>query len=348
MTVPPRHEIAAMTEAVHGGASGTAIDFSSNINPFGPSPCVDEALRGASFDCYPDRESTNLRHALASWLDVLIDHLIAGNGSSEVLLWIALAYLGQGDTALVVGPTYSEYARVSQLMGANVVACNAVPETGFAVPIAEIERALHHCSPKVLFLCRPNNPTGQSVPAATVLEWVTNFPATLFVVDEAYIEFSPTIESLVTHSRENLVVVRSMTKAFGLAGLRLGYAVASLNVIETLRRVRPPWSVGTVAQVAGVAALGDIAHIERSVRSLLRERDLIASFLSACGCAVFSSDAHFLLVRVASAADCHRKLLAAGIQVRDCTSMGLPQFVRISPQKPELNRVLCEAFAKLG
>jgi histidinol-phosphate aminotransferase len=348
MTVPSRPEIAAMTEAVHGGAAGSAIDFSSNINPYGASPRVYEALHGASFDCYPDRESTELRGALATWLRVSPENLIAGAGSSELLLWIALAYLSKGNTVLVVGLTYSEYARVSQLMGANVVTCDAVPETQFAVPIAAIEQALQELSPRILFLCRPNNPTGKSLPVLKILQWIVEFPETLFVIDEAYIEFSPAIESLVGHVRENLVVVRSMTKAFGLAGLRLGYAVAPASVIDALRRVRPPWSVATAAQVAGVAALQDIPHVDRSVQTLLAERDTIASSLSTSGLSIISSSTHFLLVRVGNAAHCYQQLLAAGIQVRDCTSMRLPEFVRISPQKPELNRELCEAFAKLG
>jgi threonine-phosphate decarboxylase len=355
--IPPRPELAALTEAVHGAIDAaelaalgidprTVLDFSASINPLGPSPRVIAAVQQAAFDTYPDRDCTQLRAALAAHLDVTTDCLLAGNGSSELLHLLAFAYLRTSDTALVVGPTYSEYARVAKLMGTQVIACDSAASE-FALPTSAVHDALVRYQPRAAFLCHPNNPTGTSLDVAALESWLAEFPQTLFIVDEAYIEFAPAASSVVNPQHENLLVLRSLTKAHGLAGLRVGYAVAHPEIIATLARVRPPWSVSAVAQAAAVAALADLGYVQQAVTTLLAEKQRLVSELHALGLATVPSAAHYFLIRVASAAHVRRQLLAAGLLVRDCTSFGLPEFIRISPRTPADNNALLAAFGAL-
>ncbi|HUG71012.1 MAG TPA: histidinol-phosphate transaminase [Pirellulaceae bacterium] len=358
MMIFPRPEVLAVSEAEHGGVNhaefiergidpDAVLDFSASTNPFGPSPQAIEALTKVPIDRYPDREATELRQALATQLDVSLDRVIAGNGSSELLYLIALAYLRPDDVVVIVGPTYSEYARAASLMGARLVRCDATAETHFEVPSKLVARSLRSLQPRAIFLCHPNNPTGQSVPASILRRWIDEFPRTLFIIDEAYIEFSPAVESLADHPRDNLIVLRSLTKAYGLAGLRLGYAVAHPEVIRVLCRVRPPWSVNAVAQAAGIAALNDTAHLRQSVAALQVEKERLVKALHLLGLSTCPSWPHFFLVRLSNAADARQTLIESRILVRECTSFGLRHFLRISPRCSRENAVLCEALRRV-
>ena len=284
---------------------------------------------------------------LAAQLHVPLECLVAGNGSSELLYLIALAYFQPNDTVVIVGPTYGEYARVAALMGTRVVACDAAVENGFAVPAQVVADVLKVQRPRALFLCRPNNPTGQTIAANVVKQWLADFPQTLLVVDEAYIEFSPTTESLIDVEGENLVILRSLTKAYGLAGLRLGYAVGHAEVIRALARVRPPWSVNSLAQAAGIAAIGDQHYVQQSVLALLAEKESLTQSLAALGLAACPSATHFFLLRVPSAAQVRRQLLTSRILVRDCTSFGLPDHLRLSPRRRNENSQLLAALQQI-
>ena len=154
----------------------------------------------------------------------------------------------------------------------------------------------------MVFLCNPNNPTGTIYPPEVVLSWVRRRPHTLFVVDEAYQRFAPGLESLVSAREENLLVLRSLTKDYALAGLRLGYAAGSEAVIAALSQARPPWSVNALAQAAGVAALGDERHLTESLAKLVQAKEALARRLAELGLDIWPSAAHFFLVRVRNGA----------------------------------------------
>ena len=353
----PRQEVQGLSEVVHGAVNRTeldglgidpasVLDFSASVNPFGPSPRVLEAIRNSSVHCYPDRDCIEFRTALSNHLDIPIESLIAGNGSSELLYLIGLAYLRPADPVLIVGPTYSEYARVATLMGSVVHICEATSADNFAFPTPLIETLLRSLQPRAVFVCHPNNPTGQLASAETICQWADEFPQTLFIIDEAYIEFAPHAVSLTKSIRDNLVVIRSLTKAHGLAGLRLGYAVSKPHVIDLLARVRPPWSVSTIAQNAGIAALQDVSHLEHCLADLAAEKTLLLKSLASLNAETRASETHFFLVRVGNAAAIRARFLGAGILVRDCTSFGMPEFLRISPQTPTQNVALFEAWKR--
>lgn len=355
MPIPPRPEVLKTEEAIHGSAqscelqgfginSSSVIDFSANVNPFGPSPHAVAALAKVRLDQYPDRNAADLRKALSKHLDVSPDQLLAGNGSSELLHLIGLAYLRPGDRALIVGPTYAEYARVAANMGAHCTHCHSTAETDFAVPVRAVSAALQSVRPRVAFLCNPNNPTGQWLDAEIIREWAREFDETLFVIDEAYIEFVPQLSSLAGASEQNIVVLRSLTKAYGLAGLRLGYAVADPAVIGNLCRVRPPWSVNAVAQACGIAALNDQDHVQRSLSRLIEAKQALVTDLQSLGWKPVPSATPFFLLPVGDADRMRTKLLRSKILVRSCSSFGLPTFLRIGTRNAADNQRLIDAF----
>jgi threonine-phosphate decarboxylase len=328
-----------------GMSLGDVLDFSANINPFGPSPAVSQALTGVPLDRYPDRECLELRVALAEHLGVSPDRVLPGNGASELIWLAALAFVRPDDRALVLGPTFAEYARAAAIMGARVTTWQAREEELFAMPAEEIAECLELWRPRLVFLCNPNNPTGAVLPADVIGAWARQHPGTLFVVDEAYLPFANGVDSALAFAGgENVLVLRSMTKDFALAGLRLGYAVGAASLIEPLRRAQPPWSVNALAQAAGVAALRDLPHRQGSLERLARARQELVAGLDRLGLVSVPSATHFFLLRVGDGASFRLALLRRrGVLVRDCASFGLPAFVRIAARQPEENERLLDA-----
>lgn len=358
MPPEPRRSIVEVPPVVHGALDfgelqqmgldpDEVLDFSANTNPYGASPAVCAALASAALDRYPDREALALRAALAESLDVPARRIIAGNGASELIWLAALAFVRPGEAVLVVGPTYGEYARAARLMGGCVITWQARAEDDFAPDEGAIARELERLRPRVVFVCNPNNPTGAVLAPDALAILARRHPATLFVVDEAYQPLAPGLESALDSAAENVLVLRSMTKDFGLAGLRLGYAIGPEPLIEPLRRVQPPWSVNALAQAAGVAALRDTSHRERSLELLGRAKAALVAGLTRLGLPTVPSAVLFFLVRVGDGAAFRRALLVRGVLVRDCASFGLPAYVRIAARRPEENERLLAAIREV-
>jgi L-threonine-O-3-phosphate decarboxylase len=345
-------------QAVHGGLDlgelrrlglqpSDIVDCSVCTNPFGPSPRAQAALANVPVERYPDREATELREALAARFDLAPECVVAGNGASELIWLTALALLRYGDRVLLVGPTYSEYARAAALVGATPTFVNAAENAAFAVPTAEIERHLDRARPRLVFLCNPNNPTGAALAPEQIVSWARRFGSTVFVVDEAYQPFTPDVESLLRCRSENIVVLRSLTKDHALAGLRLGYAVANAEVAAKLCGAQPPWSVNAMAQAAGVAALGDDEHLRTTLARLAEATRSLRAALADLGLKPLASAAHFFLVRVGDADALRSTLLQRGILVRSAASFGLPAYVRLAARRPEENARLLAALREV-
>lgn len=313
------------------------LDFSANSNPYGPSPAVREALAGVPLDRYPDREALALRRALAGRLGIALDQITVGNGTAELLWLVASAFLRSGDRVLVLGPTFGEYARVAALVGARIETLTTQAEQNFVADPDEVTDALHQVRPQVVFLCNPNNPTGTVLSPDVIAAWARGHLHTLFVVDEAYLGFAPGLQSALTMGRDNILVLRSMTKDYALAGLRLGYAAGHPDVITALARMRPPWNVNALAQAAGVAALSDEAYLQRSLDKLSEAKKALVANLAEVGLSLLPSAVHYFLVHVGDGAAFRQQLLSRGVLVRDCASFGLPAYVRIATRRPEEN-----------
>ncbi len=352
MSIQPRPEIERVPPVTHGGFHSDHatdwLDFSSNVNPFGPSPCIWDAMRAAPIGQHPDPRATPLREVLAEIENVSARRLIVGNGSVQLIYHLAVAYLRAGDRVLVAAPTFGEYAAAAAIMGAQVVFYRARPEDDFEIDLDALLAEARACNPRLIFLCNPNNPTGKYLPREIIEKILQACPDTLLVLDEAFIRFvAGAWSSRELLGFDNLLVLRSLTKDYALTGLRVGYAIGSPAVIQTAEKVQPPWSVNTLAQVAAIAALRDEKHLRDSLAALARAKDKFDRDLDQLGWRVTPSATNFFLMQAPSASELARQLRERKIVVRDCTSFGLPTFVRIAARKPEENAQLVSALGKL-
>ncbi len=354
----PRPSILATAQAYHGAldyveleqggiAPQDVLDFSVNSNPFGPSPHVIEVVRNVALDRYPDREALALRRALANHLAVSPDQIMIGNGTAELIHLLAVVYVQPGDRVVIIGPTFGEYARAAQLLGATVTESTAQAQTGFAIDPAAVSNLIEKSQPRLVFICRPNNPTGVVLPLPVLDGWAAAAPETLFVVDEAYLAFAAPATSALALGQPNIVLLRSMTKDYALAGLRLGYAVGHPQVVAALAQTRPAWNTNALAQAAGVAALADQAYLQHTLVLLGQAKADLVAGLARLGLQPLPSDVHFFLVEVGDGAGFRRALLRQGILVRDCASFGLSAHVRIAPRRPVENERLLAAISAL-
>lgn len=354
----PRPRIAPIPASAHGGdfvaearAAGIepadVLDFSVNVAPFGPSPFAVAASRRTPLDRYPAQGAPALRRLLAERHDLAEDRVLVTAGATEALGLIGSAYLDGARTALVLGPTYGEYARTSRIAGARVVTWTASASDEFDHQIGRTLSRVEALAPDVLFLCNPNNPTGRLADKSVVEALLGRLPSTLVVLDEAYMPFvrDGCWSGACLTRRPNLVVCRSLTKDYALAGLRVGYVLGHPDVVAALRTAHAPWTVTAAAEAAAVAAIEDAAHLATSMRLLEEACRFLREGLLALGLRPLPSAAHFFLVRVGDAPAWRRRLLRRRCAVRDCTSFGLPEYLRIAPRSPDDGRVLLEAVA---
>jgi len=360
LSLLPRPEIQSVTVCPHGGIDYAelktlditpqeVLDFSANLNPFGPPPGVMEALRETDISHYPDSEACYLRHSLAEKLGINVNNLLIGSGSTELIRLAALAYFGKGDEVLIIEPTYGEYQVACQITGASLIKQRLSPQNGFRLNTSETVELIRQHRPKGVFVCNPNNPTGRYLPQADFERILDASEDSLVILDEAYISFVDNAWSsldLALHSslrteRSNLLVLRSMTKAYAIPGLRLGYGVARGEIIANLRRICPPWNVNALAQKAGVIAINKEEYLKRHRIELREAKTYLVRELSHLGLQPLPSEVNFFLVEVGSARRFRHELLKQKILVRDCTSFGLPQYIRIAPRTlPECQRLV--------
>jgi L-threonine-O-3-phosphate decarboxylase len=348
MSIRPRLALQRLAPVAHGGFHSTHaedwIDFSSNVNPYGPSPRVWDALRNVPIGRHPDPRATPLRDALAERQGVDARQLIVGNGSIELIYHLAVAYLRTRDRVLIVAPTFGEYAAAATMMGARIVEYRTRPENDFAMDVDALVAQARAVRPRMLFVCNPNNPTGTYLARDDIEKILRACDSTLVVLDEAFVRFVANAWDARTLRYDNLLILRSLTKDYALTGLRVGYAVAAAAIIESLEKVQPPWSVNAFAQVATLAALDDEQHLRDSLAALARAKIALVDDLTRLGLRVVPSTTHFFLAQVESAAELARQLRARKIVVRDGTSWGLPNFVRIATRTPAENARLINAL----
>lgn len=325
------------------------LRLSANESPLGPSPGVIEALRREAprAHLYPDGGSTALREAIGRRLGVPPGWIIAGNGGDEILGLIARAAFEPGDEILMPHPAFEPYDIEARLSGATPVRS---PLKGYDTDLDDI---LARVTPrtKTVFLCTPHNPATTIIrrgPLERFLAALGDDPP-LVVLDEAYRDFCDDPETSdgvqLAKRYPRLISLRTFSKIAGLAGLRVGYAVAQPEVIGWLGRVRAPFNVNRFAQVAGVAALEDAAHLERTRALILAERPRLLGELAQRGAPAPPSQSNFILPRVGGQADALRAaLLKAGILVRDGAAVGFPGHLRIAVSTRENNDRLLKAW----
>ncbi len=326
-----------------------AVKLASNESPIGPSPKAVAALHAAveGVHRYPDGACFSLRRVLAERLAVSEEQLVFGCGADELLELVAKTFLGEGDEAVYAWPSFAMYPIVVKGMGAVPV---QVPLTEDLVHDLPAMRDAIGERTRVVIVCNPNNPTGTSVGADAFDAFVASLPEeVVLVVDEAYAEYArrPDFPEALpwVARRPGTIVMRTFSKIYGLAGLRIGYGVADLEVADYLQRARHPFNVNRLAEVAALAALDDHAHAERSRRVNAEGIAYLSRELGALGIPVWPTDANFVLAEIGACLD--ERLLHEGVIVRPLTNFGMPEHVRISVGLPEENERLVKALRRL-
>ncbi|MET8168915.1 histidinol-phosphate transaminase [Streptomyces sp. NPDC005329] len=335
------------------------VRLNTNENPYPlPEPIVEritERVREAArnLNRYPDRDAVELRTRLAEYLTDTSGYAVgpanvwAANGSNEVIQQLLQTFGGPGRTAIGFEPSYSMHGLIARGTGTGWI--SGPRSEDFTIDLAAAEQAVTEHQPDVVFITTPNNPTGTAVPAETVLalyEAAQAAKPSMVVVDEAYVEFSHGDSLLpLLEGRPNLVVSRTMSKAFGAAGLRLGYLAAHPAVVDAVQLVRLPYHLSAVTQATALAALEHTDTLLKYVEQLKSERDRLVSGLLAIGYEVTASDANF--VQFGRFADAHkvwRQILDRGVLVRD---NGVPGWLRVTAGTPEENDAFLDAVREV-
>jgi len=338
MTRPkPRPDLEGLAPYSTSDVETGRIFLHANENPY-PLPVsvmeeIVEATKRLELNRYPDADvASQLRREIASYVGVDPEWIWIGDGSNEVLLQSCLAYGGPGRTALLFEPTYRMHYRQARMAGTAVEVC--MRRSDFTIDVDEARASIDRLSPDVVFLCSPNNPTGTITPHEDIVRIASAAPG-LVVVDEAYFEFCG--ETLVPDHLANVVVVRTMSKAFRLAGLRLGYGVAHPDVLASMRAVRMPYAQSSFTQAAALVVLKHRDEVLDKVDGITSERERLAKELTKTA-EVFPSGANFLLFRPPDANALLSALADKGIVIRDFRTLtGTEGCLRITVGTPSEN-----------
>lgn len=329
------------------------VRLNTNESPYAPPRTLTDALQreveGMSLNRYPDRDARRLVDGLAAKWEWPADGVWVANGSNEVFMHLFLAYGGPGRTSLTFEPTYSLHSLIPRLA---LTGAAQLPRDGsFAVDVDAARPWIAEHGPEIVIVCSPNNPTGNSTPlddAAALCRAAPGF----VVVDEAYGEFAPDGSSAISLLREhdNLVVVRTFSKAWRLAGVRIGYLLAAPEVVSAMAVARLPYHLSTLSQAVGIAALEAEDDTLQAVGEIVSERDRIAAALGELGLRTLPSDANFLLFEVPDAATVWKALYERGVLVRSYErSPVLGSYLRVtvglSDENDEFLRTLEEVVA---
>ncbi len=327
-----------------------SIKAASNENPLGPSPKAVEAMRGAvpELHRYPDGGGFYLKNALAAHHGLKPGNFVLGNGTNEVLEILAHAYLDPGDPVVFSEGAFIVYHIVSQLSSCEIrrARMRDYHQDLDAMAALVCEKT------KIVFLANPNNPTGTAVNGRALRAFLEKIPpATLVAVDEAYCHYAhledyPDATEMLAEF-PNLIAVRTFSKAYGLAGLRVGYGVADAEVAQAMESVREPFNVNSLALAAAQAALGDVEHVERTVAANAEGREYFVYELAAMGLPFVPTQGNFLMVEVGDGMRAYEGLLREGVIVRPVAGYGFPRHVRISIGTPQENEQMVRALSKV-
>lgn len=329
------------------------IKLASNENPLGPSPKAMAAVKQAIGDIflYPDGACFELKNAISKRLGIQHSNILVGNGSDESIKLLAEAYLNPGEEVVVPDPTFSEYEFAAKIMGARCVSSHLDSE--FGLNLADMAKRISEKT-KMVVICNPNNPTGTMVGAQEIQDFLAQVPDNVMVVfDEAYREYvidpgyMDTLD-LVKEGRKNVVILRTFSKIYGLAGLRVGYALGNENIIASMNRVREPFNVNILAQTAAVAAINDDAHVTAS-RELNEEgKKYLYGEFERLGLRYTPTQANFIWVETGkSSKELFGQLLRKGVIIRTGDIFGFDSYIRVTIGLPEQNERFIRSLEEL-
>jgi threonine-phosphate decarboxylase len=341
-----------------GGSFAEILDFSANINPLGLSKKIRETLHESleSIIHYPDAQGFALKQAISQQYRVSTEYITIGNGAVELMY--VLCHMIKPKRILVTAPTFSEYERAARACGAMIEYFNLNESTDFDIDVQGMTKRLSGID--VIFICNPNNPTGQLLENTQIepLLLAAKKQNTYVVVDESFIDFLPddsiyTCRSFLEHY-DNLIIVHSLTKFYAIPGLRLGFSLASFKVTNLLHEGKDPWNVNTLAQNAGVAALGDHMYQVESKEFIAKIKiELYNNLLEIDGLKPYLPSVNFILINIKktqmTAEELRQAMATHNILIRDCSNYpGLSsQYIRVAVKRPEQNIRLVETLEKV-
>ncbi len=320
-----------------------SIKIASNENPLGPSPLALEAIKNAlsNLNRYPDGNGTYLKEKLSQKLGVTPEMIILGNGSNEVLELLVATFMTPEDEAIMSEHAFVVYSLAVDSRGLKKIVCS--PKENFGHDLDKMAKVINERT-RIIFIANPNNPTGTYVNKDELEEFLNQVPERVMVVlDEAYFEYVeredyPDAVELVKAGRKNVVAVRTFSKIYGLAGLRIGYGIADPEIVGYVNRVRQPFNTNSLAQVAATAALDDVEHIERSRKNNREGMKYLEEEFKRLGIEYIPSVANFILFKSPiDAQELYQKLLRKGVIVRPMGGYKLPQWLRATIGTPEEN-----------
>jgi len=324
------------------------IKLASNENPLGPSPKAIEAIKKYALrvNLYPDGGGYYLKRALSKRLGVKEENIVLGNGSDEIVSLITRTILQKGEEVITGDPSFLMYKIDTELNQGKVI---PVLLKDFRLDLERMKRAISSRT-RLIFIGNPNNPTGTIVKSKELEQFLNDVPPQIVVVfDEAYYEYVedadyPRTINFVKEGR-NVIVLRTFSKIYGLAGLRIGYGVAKEEIIDILNRARPPFNVNSLAQIAALASLKDDGQVERSKKLIKEEKEFLYLHLRKLGLFFVPTEANFILIKVGERAKAvEEELLKKGIIVRGMEGYNLPQYIRVSIGTREQNEEFIKNF----
>jgi histidinol-phosphate aminotransferase len=311
------------------------VKLASNENPLGASSAAIAAMQEAikTIALYPDGNGFDLKDALVKRYGVAHNNVTLGNGSNDLLELSARAFLAPGDKVVYSAHAFAVYALATQAVGATGITVTAAKDFGH--DLTAMLNAAKENKAKMVFIANPNNPTGTFLSADDLLTFMRGLPANILVVlDEAYNEYLPEDKRYdsVSWLKEfpNLIISRTFSKAYGLAGLRVGYALAHEQVTDMINRVRQPFNVNSVAQAAAVAALRDVSFVKKTFELNRRGMTQISDGLTKLGLEYIPSYGNFVAFRIGGATAMYRRLLELGVIVRPIANYDMPDWLRVS------------------
>jgi histidinol-phosphate aminotransferase len=316
------------------------IKVASNENPFGPSPLAIAAMQKAiaGVNLYPDGNAFYLKQKLAAKLGVETNNLVLGNGSNEIIEFVTHALLAPGADVVVSQYCFAIYPIVAKMFGANLV---IIPAKNYGHDLPAMLKAI---TPKtrIVFVANPNNPTGTLAPREEVIQFVNDIPDdVLLVMDEAYIEFLNDAVDLVPlirlGARKNLILMRTFSKIYGLAGLRIGYGIANAELVSALEKIRQPFNINLLAQTAALAALDDEEHVSKTRANNFGGLQFFEKAFRELKLEFVPSFANFILLRVDEGKRVFDSMQKQGVIVRPMGGYQLPEWIRISVGTPKEN-----------
>lgn len=333
----------------HAGKKKTgAVKLSSNENPLGTSPEALWAIREnlEDLNIYPDPVAGELKAALAAAYGLSADQIIVGNGSDDIMTLIAGAYVEEGRNVVTSAHTFSVYTLTCQLFGGEM-RCASMKDGSHDLD-AMLE--LIDANTAAVFICNPNNPTGRYVSHGTLLDFLEKAPAeTLIVLDEAYADYAtasdfPDALSLLPGFK-NLMILRTFSKIYGLAGLRVGFGCGDPGIIANLYKVKAPFNVNSLAQTAALGALEDTDFLDKSIRNNEEGKEYLYREIEALGLACHPTEANFICIDMGrDALGAFNRIMELGVTVRALHSFGMPNWIRVTVGTPEQNRLFIDCL----